>query len=464
MLLIDLFLGLVVLLISFLMWKYPVGLTLTLIAAAALSQLTGIGASGMQFGVDLYPLDIACAALIACCAIVFLRTGSLPRDVCRPALILLGLAILNFGRGVLVFGLKAPGNYARGLIYLILPVVVFSSLGAGIRITVERLVTGLSIAASILATVSVARWAGVLPIPEEMAGDDFREVARVLPADYAMVIGLALIGLIGLELMRGFRPKGIMIAASFAGLVFALQHRSVWIATITGLVWLILRSPRLARREWLKACCLALLLGSALTLAPLVASGTVEKALHLVRSNVDEVEDEDSTWAWRVAGYSEAVQRLFSNGLVETALGPPSGRDLSDKASFASTHIHSRYVDVFANYGMAGLVVLIVWLFSTAARIRRLSSLGAQNRNARIEQVILEATLVSILVYFVPYSGGLLQGSLLGSIWLASAAQRAAEGEAAFSVARQASTLKSSWQPLAAPAAWKKASGPRYSQ
>src|SRR5205823_262374 len=108
-------------------------------------------------------------------------------------------------------------------------------------------------------------------------------------ADYALIIGQALIALLGLELMRGMRTAGLMIAGAFAGVVFSLQHRSVWTATAAGLVWLALRSPRLARREWLKFSCLVLLLASALTLAPLVASGPVEKALKLVHSNVEEV-------------------------------------------------------------------------------------------------------------------------------------------------------------------------------
>ena len=186
-----------------------------------------------------------------------------------------------------------------------------------------------------------------------------------------------------------------------------------------------MRSPRLGRREWLKLSSLVLLLVSALTLTGLIASGPLDKALQLFNSNVKEISREDSTWAWRVAGYSEATGRTFSNGLVEATVGPPSGRDLSNTASFASIYIHDRFVAVLAYYGVVGLMLLIAWLFSTATRVQRLAFEAARDRRARINKVILEAMLISTVFYFIPYSGGLLEGSLLGAIWLASTPRRA---------------------------------------
>src|ERR1700719_2577490 len=115
---------------ALLLAKYPVAVAVFWIAAAAISEVTGIGREGLQVGVTIYPADLACLALIASCVSVSLRTRSLPRDFCWPALILLGLGVLNFVRGALMFGIKASGNGARDLINLILPALVFSALGA----------------------------------------------------------------------------------------------------------------------------------------------------------------------------------------------------------------------------------------------------------------------------------------------------------------------------------------------
>src|SRR5690349_13953907 len=129
-----------------LIWRYPVASANFFIAAAVLCDLTDFGTTGIQLGITLYPGDLTCLALIASCTSVWLRTRSAPRDVCWPAVGLLGLAILNFVRGVLVFGVKAPGNEARDLIYLVLPAVGFTVLGSTLEMDVDRLVRYLRIA------------------------------------------------------------------------------------------------------------------------------------------------------------------------------------------------------------------------------------------------------------------------------------------------------------------------------
>ncbi len=408
---------------AFLLWKYPVAVAVGSIAGAILADVIGIGESGFQLGgISMYPLDLSCAALVACCIVVALRTRSLPRDICWPALLLLGLGFLNFGRGALTYGLKASGNDARQFINLVLPVVAFSFLSGAVRLNVDRLIMFLAVASLGLALISAARWAGLLAMPD-VYDEEFRTVARVLPSDYAIVIGQALIGVVGIQLIRGIRTPGLILAGMFAALVFALQHRSVWTATAAGLAWLALRSPRLARREWLQFSALTLLLAAAVMLTPLLASGPLAKVEKLFNSNVEEIGSDDSTWAWRMEGYTEATQRVFSNGLTESVIGPPSGRDLTNVVkTISSVIIHDRYVSVLANYGVLGLLILLTWLIATATRIVRLE---AKDRQARVEQATLEAMLVSMLVYFVPYSGGQLQGSLLGAIWLASAARPA---------------------------------------
>ncbi len=417
--------------VAFLLWKYPVAVAFAGIAAGALCDALDIGTEGLHAGITIYPFDISCLTLSAACVVVLLRARSLPRDFCWPALILLVLGFLNFGRGVLLFGVKAPGNDSRDLIYLVLPAVAFAFLGRATGMNVEKLVSCLSVFALVLAVVAAARWAGVLAMSADDYQEEFRDVVRVLPSDYAIFIGQALIGIVGIQLIRGFRTTGLILSGIFLGLVFALQHRSVWTATLAGLAWLALRTPRLGRREWLKLSSLVLLLVSALTLTGLIASGPLDKVLQLFDSNVKEISRDDSTWAWRLAGYSEATERAFSNGPLEATVGPPSGRDISNTASFASIHIHDRFVAVLAYYGVVGLVALIAWLFSTAARVQKLALEASRDRRARINKVILEALLISIAFYFVPYVGGVLEGSLLGAIWLASATRRAGDNTSA---------------------------------
>ena len=405
---------------GFLLWKYPTFFGLGMMALAMFATVLDVATSGLQLGITLYPLDFGCAALVASCAVVTLRTYRSPNDLCWPSVILLALGLLNFFRGAALFGIKSPGNSARQLIYLILPVVAFSYLGPALRMTVEGMIKALSLVSLVLAAVAAARWAGILPMPEDLISDDFREVVRALPSDYVIVIAQGLIGIIGLQLMQGFRTIGIILTVLFAGLVLALQHRSVWTATIAGLIWLLVRAPRVNHREWLKVTSLVLLVVAALTLIPIVASGTLDRIEQLVHSNIEEVNHDDSTWAWRLAGYTEAIQRSFSNGVLDAALGPPSGEDLSNTASFASIVIHDRYIYMLAYYGVTGLLALLVLLAATGIRIYKFKIVSPRDREAKAAKVILEALLVSVIVYFIPYAGGEFEGLLLGALWLAS--------------------------------------------
>jgi hypothetical protein len=243
-------------------------------------------------------------------------------------------------------------------------------------------------------------------------------------------------------LSRGFRVLGLIVAGIFAAIIIALQHRSVWVATIGGLVWLIVRSPRVVRREWLKLSCIVLFLASALSLAPIIASSRFEKGVKMVEANIGEAQQKESTWTWRVDGFSEATQRLFSSSLIDTAIGPPIGADLSDYASPASLTIHDQYVFMLVYYGVAGFAFQVLWLAFSAARIHLMDRHGDYRyRNVRFSKAILESLMVSIVIYFVPYNGEELEGLLLGAMWLATANHSKEEEKAAVGAGAAGLTL-----------------------
>jgi len=142
----------------------------------------------------------------------------------------------------------------------------------------------------------------------------------------------------------------------------------------------------------------------------------------IVTTNVQEAESRNSTWAWRVAGYEEATDRLFSSQPVDILIGPPAGwaADLM-REHFASTAIHSRYVSTLAFYGIVGSAALLLWFGMLAKRIGW-PTRSPHGRPARDHAgtILLEALFLSELVYMVPYSGGILESAVLGLIWVAA--------------------------------------------
>ena len=424
------------LLLLSLAWYRPRWVIFFTLSVAATLDLFQIGIGGVNLGVNLYIDDAACVLAMGTGLLMLMRYHTkFPRDAV-PCLALMVLIALSFGRGVSPFGLNAAGNSSRNLFCFVAPALAIMLLRPAFRLDAGRLARWLGWAGLCLSAVALLRWRGVLPIPGESGQNDFRDVVRSLIADDAFIVGLAFIAAIWLPLVARRSAWWWVGAVTLGAVTFALQHRSVWVATAAGLVWLGLRSlRRLSPLRWLAvgaAVCVGL--GVIVVAIPQV----LESTGMIVTTNVQEVESPYSTWAWRVAGYEEATDRLFSSQPVDILIGPPAGwaADLI-REHFASTIIHSRYVSTLAFYGIVGSTALLLWFGMLAKRIGW-PTRSPRGRPARDHAgtILLEALLLSELVYMVPYTGGLPEGAVLGLIWVAAKQSNISIGAERVAIAR----------------------------
>jgi hypothetical protein len=405
-------------LLLLLAWHRPKWVVFAVLVAASLLDCLQVGVDGLDLGVNVYIDDVACAMMLGTGVLVLLRCRKgVPRDAI-PCLLLMALIGLSFTRGVGSFGLKPAGNSARNLFAFTASALAIMLLRPVVHVDSARLARLLGCAGIALCAVAVLRWAGALPMPVAFE-ENFREVVRCLPSDHAIVVGQAFIAAVYLLIVDRRRGWWWWAAAGmFAVVTLALQHRSVWVATFAGAAWLAFRTGRRSPVRWLAlgaAACVALCF-------VVVADPTLlGSASEMINTNVSETESANSTWAWRVQGYTEAADRVFAGAATDMLIGPPAGWAAHSDASFASTHIHSRYVDTLAYYGLAGVSLLLVWF---AVLIHR--SRGRGHTGSRIQlrsqnfPVLVQALLVSELVYLVPYFGGMLQGAVLGLLWISA--------------------------------------------
>jgi hypothetical protein len=402
--------GLVLLLLA---WRRPGWVVCGAISTAVLLDCFQIGAGGVEMGVNLYLDDAAGAALLLTGVLVLVRhRKGIPLDAV-PCTVLLGLVALNFTRGISAFGLKPAGNGARNAFTFAVPALAIMLLGPIVSVEKGRLARWFGWAGCILCLIAALRWAGVLPMPVELR-DDLRVVVRALPAEYAMVIGQAFIAVVYLQI-TGRRAGWWWAAAGMLGVVTVfLQHRSVWVATAAGLGWLAVRTARSFPVPWLCVAAAGVVgLGLFVVVDPTFATAVGE----LVSGNIQEAQSDRSTWAWRVQGFVEATDRVFADDTTDMLLGPPAGWAANSNASAASIYIHDRYVDTLAFYGVFGLAVLLLWLGVLARRASQGRQLGGSGGRG---SPLLQALLLSELLYLVPYFGGILHGAALGLIWLAA--------------------------------------------
>jgi hypothetical protein len=406
--------------LAILLWRFPLHIAIGSLALAIGLDCLGLGDLAVNVYINIGFNDVACVLIMGAALITALRSGKLPAWSSAPIFVLFALAVVNLFRGASEFGIKAAGNGVRDLVYLVVPPIGFLLLGPALRLTPERVAKVFIVIASFLGTVALCRWFGLLPTPEEFG---FRDIARPIPARYALVIGQASLGLLYLHLTRGLRFWGLLLAGAFGFMVIFLQHRSVWAAIAAALLWLTIRSlrTRTAVNFWLG------LGGTAFFLIVVVAAAapnTANRIATILAENVDEPSWVNSSWYWRTQGYDDALQRTFSGGTLQALMGPPAGRfsEPQSDASFASLHIHNCYISTLAYYGIVGEILLIAWLGAVAVgSFGRLDPRRQETKKEALGRVLLQSVLVSELVYFIAYSGGIVDGAVIGIIWTVGA-------------------------------------------
>jgi hypothetical protein len=432
-----------------LLWEYPVQIVLMAVVLAVvidcLKGWLGIDVGGVTLWVD----DIASLVLLLAGVIVVLRKGRFPDSTSWPVFTIFALLILNLGRGATEFGLKAAGNGSRVLAYLVIPSLAWMLLRPIARVDAQRLANWLCALGWILTVFAVCRWTGLLPMAQPGEGD-FREVPRALSGEDAMLIGQSLLAIVYLQFIQRVRFWRICLAAVLAATTIALQHRSVWASTFAGLMWLAASSLRSSQRRWLQLAGSTFVGLTIAVVALSITTGGINSVVSLVKVNLDETQQENSTWSWRVKGFSEAMERLFSSDMFEIMLGPPSGRlqfgalDSALGLSGASVFIHNRYIHTFAYYGVFGGVLLLIWIFTVARKAGWWIRLRpGESPEMRVGTTFLQALLLSQLTYFVAYGGEIMQGSITALIWLATDARF---GRVVYVVQRRPSELSRSYQ------------------
>jgi hypothetical protein len=409
-----------------LLWEYAVEFALMAVGVALSLDSLQLVPAGIDIGINVYADDIACLVLLSAGALVTLRKRRVMDTSAWAAFALFALATVNLARGAMEFGLKSAGNGARNLIYLSVPMIALILLRPALRVNPKRVANLLGCFGCALTIVAVLRWTGALRMPQLDVGDvesDFREVVRTLGAGDALVIGQSLLAIIYLQFFHGVRMWRTSLAAILAVVTIALQHRSVWVSTFVGLVWLAASSLRSSQRRWLQLAG-ATFIGITVTVITLSATGGMDRIISLITANFEETQQQDSTWNWRVKGFAEATERLFSSNTFEMLVGPPSGRDLESSAGFASIHVHNRYIATIAYYGLFGGIVLAVWLFAVGRKVGAWVRVNhGDSPKMCAGTAFLQALLLSQLTYFFAYTGGIEEGSITALIWLAAASQ-----------------------------------------
>lgn len=411
-----LILGVAIPLLVFLGYKrFSIGMSVIFLAfivdAVSMTHLPAFSIGILLYWNDIF-LGFAC--LIAILRFVFAE--DFPQRN-RYWLIFCGVLSLSLFIGMISYGSNA-GVIARPYFY-------FASAGLyGMSFPMSEqglktLYRYLTILASILVIMTIARWiVYYVPVTELLPDSGTFNVdgaIRVIPSYEALVLAeIFVMGLFFSKLTPSFKFARILLPILLI-CVLVLQHRSVWLATLIG----ILSSLFLANNEKGSSFSqLALLVVMvAIISLPMLLSDKLSGVSDQLTSSADRALSGADTTGERLDSWNELIKKWAGGGVKSIFIGQSFGGDTSRYVKTKTGlrkityQAHNMYVQTLVNTGIIGLGAFLATLVFIIKRLYRIGN--TKTPYAFYARSLLVLLLMQV-TYYVPYGTDYLQCLIMG--------------------------------------------------
>jgi O-antigen ligase len=333
-----------------------------------------------------------------------LRRLTAPQRLSVALLLVMSWAIY---RGFGPFGVPAAINESRSLLRFIAVVFYFSTVEPR-RQLLERIAWMWLAMCGAIALIVVARWVGNAAGIYQGFFVGYETYPRVVHSDKALVLAQGAIIALPLYLERN---RGLVryITPALLAFVVLLQHRTVWVVTITSILYLLYRERAVARRL------LAVIAGASILVAILAATvfsrPEAELSDQLARSA-----QSTGTFEWRVEGWRMLLTDSGPKDLQELVLGRPYGTGWT--RSFVpgwpiDVSPHNFYIESFLRVGIVGLAIILA-VYAVAIWATHRASQNATMFGGLLSPVTLHVVVAVQLLYFITYTPDMPQAVLVG--------------------------------------------------
>ena len=392
---------------------FGIGMTAALFTFEALVP----GFEGIQLGIRLYVPDLVTLLLGSTALLRFLS-----QRVARPRLlawyVFVGAVFLSLGIGLSIFGTTA-GVGARPYFYAVVITSYCLTFPGDLKM-VRQLMTALAWVAVTLSALVVARWVitfvpitDLLPESGQFSSSE-ASLLRVISSQHAMILAQLFVVCLFYPLvapvLRWLRPMLPLLLI----LVVSLQHRSVWLATMSAI------GTRFALPEAGRKATGQLLMLAAVVLAvavPVVFSGKLGGAAGDISQSASRAVALTDTADARLGSWDFMLRKWVAGGPRAVAIGLPMGTTaerklLTDSGKYASLNFqaHNYFVQTVFNTGLLGVlssVLVYLWIFLWLYRGVKDAEFGGASG------VLLLLTTAQV-VYYVFYGVDYFQALILG--------------------------------------------------
>jgi hypothetical protein len=387
-----------------------------LIIIAYLYDAQMVMTPSIPLGLEVYPADIVFGLLLVTALLRYVLGRAKLNGIRIILICLFLLYLIGLTRGIEAYGLKEAGNESRAYFYFLSGVLYFSSFNLTAKMR-SKIVSAWMAGSVALVGLAIFRWVatlGGLGIAAQwqvnLAGGNL----RVLNASCANFMGMAFFASIFLNLQKmgpAWQRKAFYLLGP---VILILQHRTVWGVMLGGILWLVLRNPRL-RKQAIGAIIGMAIVGLALVGFVLGRQAEIGASLQKSATNED-------TFLWRLAGW---YQLLFVNPArnpLNDTIGQPFGTGFARVVEGAIVNVqpHNYYVETFLRLGIIGLLLLITLYVWGMRRMKRLPFVLQRYAypNARFWELVLFLQLIYFFTYGATYDQSILTGIAISGLGL----------------------------------------------
>jgi hypothetical protein len=384
-------------------------------AALVLGLLLVLEISSVDLSLNVGPLrvgptDLLFAVLMTAAVARLLRVERM--TVPQRLLIVFGvLVIWSLLRGAGLFGVPPAINEARKFLVFAGAALYFSTIEPRADL-LDRIARTWLLVSVLLSALALLRWvADVIGLQADFLRGDGS--LRVLPAAAALVIAQG--ALLSLPLIGDrSRPLLRFLAPPLLVFVVLLQHRTVWVITAAGILYLLFRERAIASHV------LAALTVAVVVFAVLISTVFADRD-DAVAEQLERSAQSTATFEWRVEGWNALITDGGPSGLLEVSTGQPFGggwERTMPNGNVVEVSPHSFYVEPYLRVGLVGLAVL---LLAYVVALRGTHRAGRWERGQSrpktatlLSPSVLHTVIAVQLLYYVTYTPNAAQALLLG--------------------------------------------------
>lgn len=395
-----------------------VGIRLVVILAVGITLLDDAMPSPVIAGFTVTPADTLFGLIAVAAVLRLLRARRLGTG--HYALVALAtLVVLSLVRGIAMFGLPAAINESRTFLYFVFGCLYFSLADPT---PVLRRAAGRwwLYAATGLIGVVLLRWAvlvGGLPTSGIFGRVEEAGGIRVIDNPAALQIAWVLFMLVPLQMtgrltLRWHRWLGGLSVVT----LLLLNHRTIWIALLAGVVVVAVREPRIGRR-----------VAGGLAVMAVAASFAITGLQNVEDSPLPQDPLSTETLLWRYEGW---VGLIYDGALkpVDVLVGRPLGSGYSREVFGYTVDVtpHNWYLQVYLRTGLFGLAAFVL---AGASALRTLWHRPDDDPEWLFSNLALVVGLIMQGVYFLTWSPSLAHGLPIGLVIALATDPRRGQGQ-----------------------------------